>query len=114
MRAFPTSKALPAGFGATPHLRRLALSDTSIRRKRHESVMSSVMAVALNAEQERSQNAVLATWVIRSENRLLNDFVGRYMMIILIQMASIERLSFCSVYLSIVDKMSLSPQLYSW
>jgi hypothetical protein len=36
---------------------RLALSDTSIRRKRHESVMSSVMAVALNAEQVMSQNA---------------------------------------------------------
>ncbi len=41
---------------------------------------------------------VLATWVIRSENRLFNDFVGGYMMIILIQMAAIERLSFCSVY----------------
>src|SRR5437016_5984910 len=40
LRAFPNSKALPAGFGATPQLRRLALSDTSIRRKRHESVMS--------------------------------------------------------------------------
>jgi hypothetical protein len=49
MRAFPDSKALPAGVGATPQLRRLALSDTSIRRKSHESVM----AVALNAEQER-------------------------------------------------------------
>ncbi len=44
-RAFPHSKAQPAGFGATPtpQLRRLALSNPSIWRKRHESAMSIVM-----------------------------------------------------------------------
>jgi hypothetical protein len=40
MRAFPHSKV---GFGATPQLTCLTLSGPSIRRKRHESVMSSVM-----------------------------------------------------------------------
>jgi len=52
--ALPRAKALPAGCEATAQLRRLALSDTRIRRKRHESVM----AVALNSEQEMSQNAL--------------------------------------------------------
>src|SRR5258707_11117279 len=42
-RACPYSKAQPAGFRATPQLRCLALSRTSIRRKCHESVMSLVM-----------------------------------------------------------------------
>jgi hypothetical protein len=42
-RAFPHSKAPSAGFWTTPQLTRLALSSTSIRRKRHESVMSIVM-----------------------------------------------------------------------
>jgi len=54
----PHAKALPAGCEATAQLRRLALSATSIGRKLHESVMSSVMAVALNAEQEMSQNVL--------------------------------------------------------
>ena len=43
MRAFPHSKAHPARFRATPQLTRLALSDASIRRKRHKSATSSVM-----------------------------------------------------------------------
>ena len=42
-RAFSGSKAHQAWFEATPRLRRLALVGTSIRRKRHESVMSIVM-----------------------------------------------------------------------
>jgi hypothetical protein len=41
--ALPHAKALPAGCETTAQLRRLTLSDTSIRRKRHESVMSIVM-----------------------------------------------------------------------
>jgi len=40
--ALPHSKALPARREATAQLRRLTLSGRSIRRKRHESVMSSV------------------------------------------------------------------------
>jgi len=56
--ALPHAKALRAGCEATAQLRRLALSDTRIRRKRHESVMSSVMAVALNSEQQMSPNAL--------------------------------------------------------
>ena len=43
LRAFPHSKAQPAGFRATTQLMHLALSDPSLRRKRHESVMSLVM-----------------------------------------------------------------------
>ncbi|SRR6266446_7648685 len=43
MRAFPHSKAHPAGLGATPQLTRLTLSSASIRRKRHQSAMGSVM-----------------------------------------------------------------------
>jgi hypothetical protein len=58
--------------------------------------------------------AVLATWIIRSENPPLNDFDSRSMTVILIKKASIERLSFSSVFVSNVDKLSLSPQLYSW
>jgi hypothetical protein len=38
--ALPNSKAQPAGFWTTPQLTHLALSGTSIRRKRHISVMS--------------------------------------------------------------------------
>ncbi len=43
MRAFPNSKAHPAGFGATTQVTRLVLSSTVIRKKRHESVMSIVI-----------------------------------------------------------------------
>jgi len=47
-RVFPHAMAHPAGFGTTPQLTRLALSaPKSIRRKRHESVMSSVMGSGL-------------------------------------------------------------------
>jgi hypothetical protein len=42
-RAVPRAQAHPAGFGVTPQPTRLALSVPSIRRKRHESVMSLVM-----------------------------------------------------------------------
>src|SRR5258708_4520536 len=42
-RAFPHAQAQPARFGATPQLRCLALSSTSIKRKCHESVTSIVM-----------------------------------------------------------------------
>jgi hypothetical protein len=35
----------------------LVLSDASIREKRHENVMSSVMRRSLNRELERNQNA---------------------------------------------------------
>src|SRR6266436_7676887 len=37
------TKAQSAAFGATPQLMHLALADPSIRRKRHERVMSIVM-----------------------------------------------------------------------
>jgi len=47
-RAFSGSKAHQARFEATPQLTRLALIGTSIRRKRHESVMSIVMGSDLN------------------------------------------------------------------
>jgi hypothetical protein len=57
-RAFPHSKALPVGCEATAQLRRLALSDTSIRRKRHESVMSSVMESAPNRDPDKNKNAL--------------------------------------------------------
>ena len=50
-------------------MRRLTLSGTSIRRKRHESVMSSVMATALNAEQEMSQNALASKHIHALELR---------------------------------------------
>jgi hypothetical protein len=43
LRAFPHSKVQPTGFRATAQLSRLALSDTRIMRKPHESVMSLVM-----------------------------------------------------------------------
>jgi hypothetical protein len=44
-RAVPHSQDHPAGFRATPQLTDwLALSVPSIRRKRHKSVMSSVIA----------------------------------------------------------------------
>ncbi len=46
-RAVPHSKAQLAGCGATPQLMDLALSGPSIRRKRHESVMSIVMGSGL-------------------------------------------------------------------
>jgi hypothetical protein len=49
-RAFPHSKAHLGSVGATPQLRRLALSDASIRRKRHENVMSSVMGNGLKLQ----------------------------------------------------------------
>jgi len=45
-RAFPRSKAHSAGFRATTQLTRLALSGPSLRRKRHESVMSNGAAWA--------------------------------------------------------------------
>jgi hypothetical protein len=41
--AFPHSKAHPAGLRAATQVTHLVLSGTMIRRKRHESVMSSVM-----------------------------------------------------------------------
>jgi len=41
--ALPNSKAQLTRFGATPQLRRLALSGASIRRKRHENAMSIAM-----------------------------------------------------------------------
>src|SRR5215467_13040164 len=42
-RACPRAKAHPAGFETIPHLALLPLSGLSIRRKRHESVISIVM-----------------------------------------------------------------------
>jgi hypothetical protein len=42
-----TARPTLAGFGDTPQLRRLALSVASIRRKRHENVMSIVMSNSL-------------------------------------------------------------------
>jgi len=41
--AFPLLKARSAGFGATAQLRHLAFSGLSLRRRRHESVMNSVI-----------------------------------------------------------------------
>jgi hypothetical protein len=43
MRAAQSSKAYPTAVRATPPVIRLVLSGTTIRGKRHESVMSSVM-----------------------------------------------------------------------
>jgi hypothetical protein len=40
---FLTERPARREFGPLPQLRRLALSDTNIRRKRHESTMSIVM-----------------------------------------------------------------------
>jgi len=57
VRAFPHSKAHPAGFRATPQVTRLVLFGITIRRKRHESVMKASWAVAPNSEQEMSKNA---------------------------------------------------------
>ncbi|MFL5627399.1 MAG: hypothetical protein ACJ788_17625, partial [Ktedonobacteraceae bacterium] len=45
--ALPNSKAQSAGCGATPQLTRLILSAASIRRKRHENVMSLVVGHGL-------------------------------------------------------------------
>src|SRR5258708_7644592 len=42
-RAFPHAQAHPAGLRAATQVTHLVLSGTMIRRKRHESVMSSVM-----------------------------------------------------------------------
>jgi hypothetical protein len=42
-RAFPHSKTQSAGCRATAQLRHLAISRTSIRRKRHESAISAAM-----------------------------------------------------------------------
>jgi hypothetical protein len=50
LRAIHNSKTHPAGFRATTQLTRLVLSDTSILRKRHESVMSIVMGVIPNRD----------------------------------------------------------------
>ena len=47
LRVFPHSKAQSAGFRATIQLMHLALSDPSIRRKCHESVMSLVMSIVM-------------------------------------------------------------------
>jgi hypothetical protein len=43
MRTVHNSKAYPTAFRATPPVTRLVLSGTTIRGKRHESVMSIVM-----------------------------------------------------------------------
>ena len=43
MRAVHNSKAYPIAVRATPPVTRLTLSGTTIKGKRHESVMSSVM-----------------------------------------------------------------------
>jgi hypothetical protein len=43
MRAVDNSKAYPTAFRATPPVIRLVLSGTTIKGKRHESVMSIVM-----------------------------------------------------------------------
>src|SRR5262249_51461290 len=51
-RAFPPSKAHLAGGRATPEVMRLVLSGPSIRRKRHESVMDTVMGSGPNADPE--------------------------------------------------------------
>jgi hypothetical protein len=56
-RAFLNSKALPAGWEATAQLKRLALSATSIRRERHESVMSIVMEGTPNGDPDRNKKA---------------------------------------------------------
>jgi hypothetical protein len=67
--ACPYEKALPAGYEATAQLRHLTLSGTSIRRKRHESVM----AVALNSEQEMSQNALASKHTHAPEPRAISS-----------------------------------------
>ncbi len=54
--ALPNSKAQSAEFEATPQLMHLALSDPSIRRKRHESVMSLVMGSIPNADPQMSKD----------------------------------------------------------
>src|SRR5258708_28176043 len=43
IESIPHSKAQSASVGATTQLMHLALSDSNIRRKRHENVMSTVM-----------------------------------------------------------------------
>src|SRR5258708_35655577 len=54
---FLTAFAHVPGFGATFQVTDLVLPIISIRRKRHENVMSSVMRLAPTCEPDRGQNA---------------------------------------------------------
>jgi hypothetical protein len=64
---------------------------------------------------EKKRYGTLLCWLLRSSVQKISSYVTLIVdtYSYAVQMSSIERLSFRSVYLSVIDKLSLSPQFYS-